>query len=88
MKLTPASGCIRAAVDDLTGATFDPDAGAHALADAMLTARSFGPDHAAAAYQRARDVHYLDVAQGFAAIVDELLQSAAAASRAHPDFEL
>jgi glycosyltransferase involved in cell wall biosynthesis/2-polyprenyl-3-methyl-5-hydroxy-6-metoxy-1,4-benzoquinol methylase len=68
-----ATGCIAVQVDDTTGVAFDWSHGPLALQNAMLAARELGPEHAAAGYARAQDVHYLKISKKFAEVVDDLL---------------
>ena len=40
----------------------------------MLSARDLGVEHGRAAYERAEELHYLEISKQFAEVVDELLQ--------------
>ena len=68
-----ATGCMAGMVDETTGVTFDPDLGTTALLNAMLSARSLGPEHGKAAFERAGELHYLGIGEKFSDVVDELL---------------
>ncbi len=68
-----ATGCMAGMVDDATGITFDPQLGTTALLNAMLFARSLGPEHGKAAFERAQKLHYLGIGKRFSEVVDELL---------------
>lgn len=67
-----AVGSIPQHVDNMTGVTFSWDDGEPALLNAMLAARSLGPEHGRAAYEKARLNHYLEVSAAFSRLVDEV----------------
>jgi glycosyltransferase involved in cell wall biosynthesis len=66
------TGCLAGMVDETTGVPLDWADGPLALQNAMLAARALGPEHGEAAYARASEVHYLEIGERFAALVDEL----------------
>ena len=72
--VAPATGCLEHHVDDSTGILFDSAGGSLAVQNAMLSARDLGVEHGRAAYERAEELHYLEISKQFAEVVDELLQ--------------
>jgi glycosyltransferase involved in cell wall biosynthesis len=87
--IVAASGCIPEEVDDTTGILFSWKDGDTALRQAMFEGeRLRDASVRAAAYRRAQQRHYLDIAREFAELVDEARQLASARlNRSHSSTE-
>ncbi len=72
--IASANGCMAGLVDSETGVLFDWADSGQALLNALLEGRDLGPSHGRAAYERAREVHYLEIGKRFTALVDEAFE--------------
>lgn len=71
--IAPEVGCLSSQIEPTTGIGFSWEQGDQALLNAMLTARSLGPEHGTAAYKTAAEHHYLGIGREFAQLVADAI---------------